>query len=143
MSAATQQLPYLDEHETVIPAPRDVVWAAVRRYVETSLGFGAGNPLALVLGTRPRRGFEATREVPMRELTMGGRHRFSRYELVFELAQATGGQTTLKARSYAEFPGLHGRLYRALVIGTRGHVVATRHILRSVRRMASSPKDMA
>lgn len=138
MSAAAEELPYLDEHATVIPAPPDVVWAALRTYVETSLGFGAGNLLALVLGTRPRRGFEATAEVPLRELRMAGRHRFSRYALVFELAPATGGQTTLKARSYADFPGVHGRAYRALVIGTRAHVVATRQILRSVRRLSRS-----
>jgi hypothetical protein len=134
VSAATQ-LPYLDEHETVVLAPPDAVWAALRTYADKSLGFGAGNPLALILGTQPRMGFEATHEVPMRELRMAGRHRFSRYALVFELAQDVGGQTTLKARSYAEFPGLHGRMYRALVVGTRAHVVATRHILGSVRRL--------
>jgi hypothetical protein len=34
------------------------------------------------------------------------------------------------------FPGLHGRLYRLLVIGSGGHGVATRHILRSISRKA-------
>ena len=67
---------------------------------------------------------------------MAGRHRFSRYRLVFELVDAADDETQLSARTYAEFPGLRGRAYRALVIGTRLHVLATNQILRSVRRAA-------
>jgi hypothetical protein len=67
---------------------------------------------------------------------MAGRHRFSRYRLVFELVDAADNETQLSARTYAEFPGLQGRVYRALVIGTRVHVLATNQILRSVRRAA-------
>ena len=43
----------------------------------------------------------------------------------------------LRARSYGEFPGLHGRAYRVAVIGTRGHVLATRHLLKAVRRQVA------
>ena len=39
----------------------------------------------------------------------------------------------------AAFPGPLGRVYRALVIGTRGHVVAVMHMLRSVRQMTLEP----
>ena len=67
---------------------------------------------------------------------MAGRHRFSHYRLVFELVDAADDETHLSARTYAEFPGLRGRVYRALVIGTRLHVLATNQILRSVRRAA-------
>ena len=126
-------LPFVDEHQIMVTASPDVVWATLRRYANESLGLGRGHPLALLLGTRPRTGFEVSREVPMQELCMTGRHRFARYALVFELAEAAAGQTVLKAKTYAEFPGLHGRVYRALVIGTRAHVVATNRILRSIR----------
>lgn len=36
------------------------------------------------------------------------------------------------------FPGTAGRGYRTLVIGTRGHVVAVRRLLRATRRRAES-----
>jgi len=56
--------------------------------------------------------------------------------LAFEVSDASDGATQLSAQTYAEFPGVRGRAYRALVIGTRAHVVATHHILRSIRRLA-------
>lgn len=139
MSSSTPDLPFLDEHRTLVDAPREVVWAALRRYVDTSLGFGAGNPLAVLLGTQPRAGFEVAHEYSGHELGMAGRHRFSRYALVFRLTESANGQTTMAARSYAEFPGLHGRVYRALVIGTGAHVVATNQILRAIRRSVPEP----
>ncbi len=134
--AVTADLPFVDEHQIRIPASRDHVWSTLRRYVDRSLGIGARNPLAWVLGTEPRAGFEIEREVPRQQLSMAGRHRFSRYRLVFELSDVADGETRLSARTYAEFPGLHGRVYRALVIGTGAHVVATNQILRSIRRAA-------
>jgi len=134
--AGADDLPFVDEHSMRIPASRDRVWSALRGHVDSSLGIGAGNPLALILGTEPRAGFEIEREVPRQLLSMVGRHRFSRYRLVFELADVADGETQLSALTYAEFPGLRGRVYRALVIGTRAHVVATKQILRSIRRTA-------
>ena len=65
---------------------------------------------------------------------MAGRHRFSRYVLLFELTRSPDHQTELNARTYAEFPGPHGRVYRALVISSRAHVIATLGILRTVGR---------
>jgi hypothetical protein len=130
-------LPYVDEHHTTIAAPRAEVWTALRRYVDRSLGVGSGNPLAIVLGTVPRSGFEVSREVAGHELSLSGRHRFSRYRLVFALADGAAGETVLTARSFAAFPGPHGRAYRALVIGTRAHVVAVNGMLRAVRRLTT------
>ena len=40
----------------------------------------------------------------------------------------------LAARTFARFPGPHGRAYRLLVISSHAHVVATRRILASMRR---------
>ncbi len=64
-----------------------------------------------------------------------GRHRFSRYRLAFEIVPLGGG-SRLKAITHAAFPGLVGQAYRTLVIGTKGHVVATTRILRAVKRRA-------
>jgi hypothetical protein len=129
-------LPYLDEHTLSVAASRDVVWSALHRHVAASLLLGDRSPLVLLLGTVPRGGFEVSESSRPDRLILAGRHRFSRYRLAFELVQAPGGTTLLRARSYAAFPGVHGRVYRALVIDTRLHVLATTRILRSVRRLS-------
>jgi len=129
------ELPFIDGHSIRIPASRDQVWSALHRYVDSTLRVGAHSPLTRILGTEPRAGFEIEREVPREQLGLSGRHRFSVYRLVFELDEVAG-ETQLSARTYAEFPRLRGRVYRALVIDTRFHVLATKHILRSIRRSA-------
>jgi hypothetical protein len=136
-------LPYVDEHRTTIEASPELVWTALRRYADSSLGVAGSHPLARMLGTEPPGGFEVAREVPNQHLSLSGRHRFSRYQLVFDLTAVTGGQTLLSARTYAVFPGPHGRIYRALVIGTRGHVVAVKHMLRCIRRASLEPTSPA
>ena len=135
---AAPPLPYVDEHAIRIDAPREVVWAALERYVRGSIRAAERNPLTRVLGTEPAAGFAVADRAEPERLRLAGRHRFSRYELLFELAEVDGG-TQLRAQTRAEFPGLHGRLYRALVIGTRGHVVVTRYLLHSVRRRSLAP----
>jgi hypothetical protein len=133
------QLPYVDEHAIRIAAPRDVVWDALQRYVERTLTGTNGSALTSLLGTQPPAGFGVERSEPPDRLSVTGRHRFARYELAFELADARGGATQLRAQTYAAFPGPHGRVYRALVIGTRAHVVATTRVLRAVRRLSVDP----
>jgi hypothetical protein len=88
----------------------------------------------VLLGTDPAPGFAVAATLPGERLELAGRHRFARYVLAFELRDGPPGITRLAAQSFAEFPGLHGRAYRALVIGTRLHVVATRRLLREIRR---------
>lgn len=129
----TIDLPYIDEHTVRIDAPRNVVWTGLRQYIESMLHGTERNPLVALLGPQPRAGFEVAESIEQQRLSLAGRHRFSRYRLVFELSDVPGGGTCLHARSYAAFPGLHGRAYRALVIGTRLHVVATNHMLRGIR----------
>jgi hypothetical protein len=143
-----ESLPYIDEHSVSIAAPPDVVWRAL---MEVVCGMTSGRrlPVAKALGCahtehrgEPGRigstvpGFIVTRAVPPAVLALMGEHRFSRYALVFRIYETLAGPVTLKAETRAEFPGGQGRAYRALVIGTRGHVVATKSILRSVRRRA-------
>ena len=129
-------LPYLDEHAVTIAAPRERVWTALRQYAATQLRVTRGGLLARALGTEPPAGFEVAESMPHQRLALTGRHRFSRYLLAFDLADTPDGATRLRATSYAAFPGPHGRVYHTLVIGTRLHVLATTHILRSVRRRA-------
>jgi hypothetical protein len=103
---------------------------------------------------RPRSGFGVAETVPGTRLTLAGRHRFSRYTLIFELRDAAPdgtvlpdstvlpdgtvlpAGTVLTATTRAAFPGTRGQAYRALVIGTRAHVLATRHLLHAVRRLS-------
>lgn len=141
---AGAELPFVDEQSIDIDAPRAIVWRALRRHVATSLRVDR-SPLAWVLGTQPAAGFEVSELRPGDRLALVGRHRFSRYELTFDLSDADHGATNLTARTRAAFPGLHGRVYRALVIGTGGHAAATRHILRAVGRLArdAAPADPA
>jgi hypothetical protein len=133
------ELPYLDEHTIVIAAPRDVVWAALCRYADASIGVSAGHPLVKLLGTDPATGFAVTASRAGQHLGLGGRHRFSRYLLTFDLTELPDGRTQVSARSYGEFPGLPGLIYRTLVIGSRGHVLAVRHMLRGIRRQTLAP----
>lgn len=128
---------YIDEHAIRIDAPRDRVWESLRHYVDAILRSAERNPLGTVLGTSPRAGFAVDEVDPEQRLSLAGKHRFSHYELVFELDQTRDGGTQLRAQTYADFPGLRGRIYRALVIGTRGHVLVTNHLLRSVKRRAT------
>ena len=72
------------------------------------------------------------------EIVLEGRHHFSTYALVFRLDPDSPGTTCLRAETRASFPGLTGGVYRALVIGTRGHVLGTRRLLESVRRRAEA-----
>jgi hypothetical protein len=138
-------LPYIDEHVVTVEAERIRVWYALGEV----LG-GLAGPLASrgaqLLGTDPHgphgdpliagstlTGFRVVVAEPPVELALEGRHRFSRYALVFRL-QAADGRTTLRAETRAVFPGPHGSVYRGLVIGTRLHVVAVRRMLRTIRR---------
>ncbi|WP_228788433.1 hypothetical protein [Nocardia puris] len=74
-------------------------------------------------------------EEPSR-LALHGRHWFSRYQLIFELDEHGPGRTTVRAITRAEFPGPHGKVYRALVIGTGGHVLVVRWMLRKIAAAA-------
>jgi hypothetical protein len=62
-----------------------------------------------------------------RRLALRGRHRFAEYALTFVV---DGG--CLRARTDAAFRGILGRLYRAAVIGSGGHRIVTRRLLRQV-----------
>ena len=137
------QLPFLDEHSEHIDVPADVAWTALVGVLRRRMG--GARSLARVLGCDPVEGtpgfsgrvgetlpgFRVVDSEPGRRLALRGRHRFARYALTFLI---DGDQ--LRARSEAAFPGIHGRMYRTLLMGTGGHRIVTRGLLRHVASAA-------
>jgi hypothetical protein len=147
-------LPFVDEHGIEVAASPDAVWEALGRVVEGSFSSSAASRFARLLGCEstaasgPRPfaegstfpGFAVARAQPGTELALAGRHRYSEYALVFHLA-GNGTTTRLRAETRARFPGPAGSLYRAAVIGTRGHVLVTMRLLAAVKRRAERSAD--
>jgi hypothetical protein len=143
-------LPRIDEHATTVGAPAPVVWDALLHTMERLVGSPRSTAVARALGCHddapagPRPlaagsafpGFHVAAADAPRELRLAGSHRFSRYALTFRLDELSAGRVQLRAETRAEFPGLRGRAYRALVIGTRGHVLAVGRLLAAVKRRA-------
>ncbi len=146
-----EDLPYVDEHSTQIGATREQAWEALVSVLRTDLGEMSG-PLARLLGLVPAQwhgdwretlhpgdampGFEVEQALAPERLVLRGRHRFSRYALVLKLNANDGAGCTLRAQTWAAFPGLTGRAYRALVIGTGAHRLVVRRLLRRANRRA-------
>jgi hypothetical protein len=120
-----------------------VVWTAPLKVLRREMGGNA--PIARILGCDPAQGtaefagrpgeavpgFSVVEAEPGRRLALRGRHRFSNYALTFIL-----DGDCLRAQTHAAFPGVLGRLYRAAVIGSGGHRLVTRRLLRQVARAA-------
>jgi hypothetical protein len=142
------QLPYLDEHATDIAADVDAVWTALLATLDRAgmagyarivgcADYTASGPRPLAEGsTIP--GFRVVTALPAAELALEGRHRFSSYALIFRIEPDGAGRSRLRAESRGVFPGLLGGVYRLLVIGTGGHVVAVRRLLSAVRRRSEA-----
>ena len=139
-------LPFIDERTREVAAPAERTWEAL--IAPGGTGRGA-EPIARALGCDPATrsgdpgavgsttpGFRVARSIPPRELALEGQHHFSRYALTFLIEEAGAGRSRLRARTHAEFPGVSGTIYRAMVIGTRGHVLATRRMLDGIAARA-------
>lgn len=139
-------LPFIDERTREVDATPARTWEALVEPVQQAR---AAEVIARLLGcedatrsgapgavgsTTP--GFRVVRSAYARELALEGRHRFSRYALTFCVEDAGGGRSRVRALTHAAFPGLRGTIYKAMVIGTRGHVVATRRMLDDIARRA-------
>lgn len=135
--------PFIDEHRLTVGRPVPEVWESLVHMVQDEAG-----PLrtagAALLGARPRTfsggeltagstvpGFAVARVRAPELLVLQGAHRFSSYTLVFRLDPHRDG-TTVTAVSAARFPGVLGRLYRALVVSSGLHRRAVRNLLRRV-----------
>ena len=146
-----ESLPLIDEHSTTVDAEPERVWQAVIERLASAGRDRSARLVARALGCHPAEasgepgvigstipGFVVARAVRPAVLALEGEHRYARYALITRLEPSQGGRlpTILVAESRAEFPGATGRAYRALVIGSRGHVLAVRSMLRGVRRNA-------
>jgi hypothetical protein len=143
-------LPHVDEHSIVIEATADAAWEALLRVVEGSFASSASATGARLLGcsdtsaSGPRPlasgsvlpGFHVEAAQRPQELALAGGHRFSDYALIFRLDEQASDRTVLRAETRATFPGFKGGAYRAMVIGTRIHVLVTRRILSAAKRSA-------
>jgi hypothetical protein len=143
------ELPYLDEHEVAAAASPEEVWAALPGALRDAFDRSRAHWLARILGCEGQggrgeldgapaetlAGFHVTSAQPPHEIALEGRHRFSRYRLAFEIDPSESG-SKIRAVTHAEFPGVRGALYRAMVVGSGGHRIVTTRILRSIARRA-------
>lgn len=146
-------LPRVDEHDVTVAASVDVTWRALVDTLPRAFAGRFSEVFARAVGcedTESRRtplspgaaftGFHVTAFEPPEYLALAGRHRFSRYALVFRVRAASDG-ALLSAETSAVFPGPAGAVYRALVIGSGGHVVAVRRILSAIAHAAERRQD--
>jgi hypothetical protein len=137
-------LPFIDEHSVEVAASPERVWSALRQTLSPS-GARAREWFARLLGASQTRshgdplepgstitGFRIVRARAPVELVLEGEHRFSRYALTFHLEALPAGRSRVRAETRAAFPGIRGGAYRALVIGTRAHVLVTKRLLHAV-----------
>jgi hypothetical protein len=144
-----EELPPVDEHSIEVDASPEAAWSALFGVLEGSFGGSLSGRIARALGCAQRElsgdlrhpggtlpGFVVARAVPPVLLALLGAHRFSRYALLFRIDRCSRDRCLVRAETRAEFPGARGRAYRALVIGTRGHVLVVRRLLGAIRRRA-------
>ena len=144
-----EQLPSLDEHTVEIDAPAERAWEALFPTLEESfdterarnyskrvgaIETDAHGDLTHPGGTLP--GFVVTRSIAPVMLVLVGEQRISRYALVFRIDLLPGQRCRVRAETRAMFPGGKGRVYKGAVIGTRGHVVVVRSLLKSLKKRA-------
>ena len=117
-----ERLPYIDEHAISVPADRAETWSALLRVMCRD----PNDPTTVPIG------FALDEATPTERFALKGRHPFSVYKLVFELADEGRGHTHLRALTWAAFPGVACKVYRALVIGSGGHRIVVRRMLKSI-----------
>ena len=148
-AGAGADLPHIDEHAVAVDAAPERVWPALGEVLSRSFSAPGSRPVGRALGVRPLdprgsvitaggelRGFRVARAEPGMELALEGRHRFSRYALIFRIDDLGSGRSRLRAETRAAFPGPAGQVYKTLVIRTRGHVLAVRRMLGATKRRA-------
>nr|WP_232006714.1 DUF2867 domain-containing protein [Mycobacterium sp. 1245805.9] len=106
-------------------ASRDDTWSALLRVMCRDPRDPATVPIGFVLDGARRPELFALK----------GRHPFAIYRWVFELDDVAPG-TRVRSATWAAFPGIHGKAYRALVIGTGAHRIVVRRVLRRIAASA-------
>jgi hypothetical protein len=146
-----EQLAFVDEHAIDLAVSRERAFRALTQVLGAGVAMSIPAPAGWVLGLSPRLahgdwtaptlegntlpGFEVSDARAPERLTLRGHHRFSTYELAFEL-DSRGDECTLRARTSAEFPGHAGCVYRSLVIGSGAHRILLRRMLRTIAARA-------
>jgi hypothetical protein len=154
MDIGSAALPCIDEHEISLNVPTPVAWTAVVAVFARLTARPAWRAFAKAIRCKPDHavgtaitvgeavpGFLVARCEAPTEWALEGEHLFSRYALTFRVTPVDGEHCRVVAHSSAEFPGLHGKVYRAMVIGTGGHAIGVRGILRSIRNEAEHGRD--
>lgn len=116
-----KRLPYIDEHAITVDADAATTWAAVLR----ALCDDPADPRAPF-------GFAIGESKAGERLVLKGRHPFSIYNWVFELDAVSPHRTRVRSQTWAAFPGVHGKVYRALVISSGVHRVAVKWTLKRI-----------
>jgi hypothetical protein len=130
-----KRLPYIDQHAITVDTDRADTWSALLGVMCRDPHDPSTVPIGFVLDEvqEPER------------LALKGRHLFAVYRWVFELDPLDGvdtpGRTRVRATTWAAFPGPHGKIYRALVIGTGAHRVVTRRTLKHIAAAALSEQS--
>lgn len=145
-----EELPFIDEHSVDISANPDAVWQATIQMVRRSLAGPRAELMAHLLGCNPSTamewscpapgctlaGFRVEAAQPPTLIALTGRHRFSQYALTFRVDELNTGLSRVRAETRASFPARRGQLYRAAVIGSRGHRVLVQRMLCDIKRLA-------
>lgn len=118
-----EQLSYIDEHAISVDADRAETWSALLAVMCRDASDTSTVPAGFVLDES---------RAPER-LALKGRHLFAAYRWAFELDADGPQRTRIRSATWANFPGLHGKIYRALVIGSGGHRIAVRWTLNRIR----------
>lgn len=123
-----KRLHYIDEHAITVPADPASTWAALLRVMCREPADPTTVPFGFVLDAA----------TPPECFALKGRHWFSVYKLVFELTEDDRDGTRVAAQTWAAFPGVRGKIYRALVIGSGGHRIVVRRMLRNIAAQTKS-----
>lgn len=144
-----EQLPPVDEHYIEVEAPAEATYAALFPTLESALGskfahsycerVGAAETethgdLHHPGGTLP--GFTVIRAIAPVMLALSGEHKYAKYAVVFRIDLLPGQRSRVRLETRAQFAPRRGRLYKAAVLGTRGHVLIVNRMLRSIKRRA-------
>lgn len=142
-------LPPIDEHYIDVDAPAEATYAALFPAIERAFAgklaqsycerVGAmetetTGDLHHPGGTLP--GFTVTRAIAPVMLALTGEHRFAKYAVVFRIDLLPGQRSRVRLETRAQFTPGKGRIYKAAVIGTHGHVLVVNRMLRSIKRRA-------
>jgi hypothetical protein len=125
---AASRLSFVDEHTLPVEAPAELVWRVLEDRMGAPTGAVAGW-YGRLIGVRGGRAFGVAHREPPRRLVLMGEHRFARYSLTFNVYEVGPGRSSLSAQTSAAFPGVTGRLYRAVVIDSRAHILVMRRLL--------------